>query len=617
MGSLPEPMTDSCDIYGCWVSQTQPNLRRGAIALYSSQEKDWLRSFDSEYSAPEKVMDALRLAPFIAGPEIQRFAADIAQLVKDQPILTGIAVGAFAGIQLSPLALPLNVGLILLGGWQAGFSLGSFFYKAATAQNQTQLFDAAREFNNTIANLVGVATTGGLLKLNLAEGFQNVSKLFGAGLEIWQKFKALESIGQTPSFAKGISIVIDKFKNAETAVGRLLQYGDEGVKAFFNASSANAGKLTLEGLTDFANRFKKVFEVAARLDENADVAAFLFNNRNFVKSVLDGGVEAVDDLANLLRRPGITTQDLKDLLGIEDINPSILRQLFDEEGLTVAEIKTGFSVCFVAGTKVLTPSGEQAIESLAVGGLVLASDPGSGAIKPCSILGRFEREAPAVLDIQVGDEIITCTPEHPFWIPGQGWRAARQLEVGDPLLTHDEKTHSIESIQRREGLFKVYNIEVEELHTYYVSSLQILVHNECDLKVVKRSNMPENVATDLNGNSVIIDGKPVMVYGQATQGSSTTPGHGDAMIDLIARLAPTGDYEYFTLQRSWRTATGRVAADGKIPDVIGVRRNGKVDAWEVESTTDDPAILRQRLSKGMNSLPLERRGNIDVIPPKP
>jgi hypothetical protein len=568
----------------------------------------------------ERLLDAISLAPQSA----LALGIDTFETIKDNFALTVSVLGLLGAAQLTPIGPVINAGLVLLLGYQTGFSFASFLLKGAQAQTQDDLWAASQDFVKFVEAIVSLPGAVGLLNLSSTGSLAATTSKVSSAIQRFTKevkLADLLAIRSVDDFADVVLAATFKVAAGENlAVDKLMQFGSSQVIDFLKRGFTKFKPddlLDLSWLNDIGERINRISQIATKLDENADVATFLANNRNLVKSILDEGVEAVDDLANLLNRPGMTGQELKELLDIDEINPNILRQLFDDEGLTAAEIQEGFAVCFVAGTKVLTPTGERAIESLGVGEFVLASDPESGVIKPCSILQRFEREASAVLDIQVGNEIITCTPEHPFWIPGQGWQAANQLQVGDTLLTHDGKTRSIESIQCREGLFKVYNIEVEELHTYYVSSLQVLVHNECDLKVVKRSGMPESDAIDSSGNPVIIDGRPIKVYGQAFRSSSTTPGHGDAMMDLVARLAPTGDYEYFTLQRSWRTATGRVGSSGDIPDVIGVRRDGKVDAWEVQSATDDPVSLRQRLSKGMNSLPLERRGNTDVIPSKP
>lgn len=136
-------------------------------------------------------------------------------------------------------------------------------------------------------------------------------------------------------------------------------------------------------------------------------------------------------------------------------------------------------VCFVAGTLVLTPEGEKPIEELQVGEWVVACNPESGSIEKHRIEQVFKRNTNRVLDIQVGDVTITCTPEHPFWIPGQGWLPAGKLKSGYLLLSKDKNTVYIDSIESRECSVAVYNIEVEQLHTYFVSQLWILVHNEC------------------------------------------------------------------------------------------------------------------------------------------
>jgi hypothetical protein len=113
------------------------------------------------------------------------------------------------------------------------------------------------------------------------------------------------------------------------------------------------------------------------------------------------------------------------------------------------------------------------------------------------------------------------------------------------------------------------------------------------------------------------NGRLVKVYGQEFS-SSTTNGHAAAIVRKATEMAKSGDYEYVLMQRSWRTATNRAAdgSDGRlIPDVIGVRTNGKVDAFEVMSRNDLRDTLLAKLNRGMNSLPLDRQGNIDVIQP--
>jgi hypothetical protein len=82
-------------------------------------------------------------------------------------------------------------------------------------------------------------------------------------------------------------------------------------------------------------------------------------------------------------------------------------------------------------------------------------------------------------------------------------------------------------------------------------------------------------------------------------------------------MAQSGEYEYITMQRSWRTATNRVGQSKWQPDVIGVRRDGKVDAFEVRSDSQTRQELIDKLRAGRKSLPSERHGRIDVIEAEP
>lgn len=69
------------------------------------------------------------------------------------------------------------------------------------------------------------------------------------------------------------------------------------------------------------------------------------------------------------------------------------------------------------------------------------------------------------------------------------------------------------------------------------------------------------------------NGRPVTIYGQAERSSSTTSGPAEAMNGLAEKLAKSGDYDYVAIQRSLRTASGRVDTSRSILDVIGARRN--------------------------------------------
>jgi RHS repeat-associated protein len=156
-------------------------------------------------------------------------------------------------------------------------------------------------------------------------------------------------------------------------------------------------------------------------------------------------------------------------------------------------------LCFLAGTKVATDRGDTAIETLSAGDRIVSADPlkGNSAIR--SVTRTFARTATTVLDITIGSTTITCTPEHPFWVEGVGWLAAEQLEAGSPLRTRQGTIVQVTSVTRREGSFAVYNIEVSGMHTYFVSELGVLVHNQCQQMTPDQRALKDLVDEVTNG----------------------------------------------------------------------------------------------------------------------
>ena len=140
--------------------------------------------------------------------------------------------------------------------------------------------------------------------------------------------------------------------------------------------------------------------------------------------------------------------------------------------------------CFVAGTLIQTAEGTKPIEEIRAGDVVLSVDPertDAGSVRPQGqiVTQTFQRVASEVVDIHIGKTTITATLEHPFWVVGAGWTVAGELRRGSALLTKDGIVVHVDSIERREGKFKVYNFEVSGTHTYYVAGVGILVHNQC------------------------------------------------------------------------------------------------------------------------------------------
>jgi RHS repeat-associated protein len=137
--------------------------------------------------------------------------------------------------------------------------------------------------------------------------------------------------------------------------------------------------------------------------------------------------------------------------------------------------------CFVDGTLVSTVHGNLAIESIASGMFVDAvcdmdlSDCGIDVVT-----STRSAAATRVLWITVGADCIGVTTEHPFYVENQGWTPARELKVFDRLVTRSLGPIVITSIVATEYAdpVRVTTLTVESLHTFFVGSQELLVHNK-------------------------------------------------------------------------------------------------------------------------------------------
>ncbi|WP_408072004.1 polymorphic toxin-type HINT domain-containing protein [Butyrivibrio sp. JL13D10] len=144
--------------------------------------------------------------------------------------------------------------------------------------------------------------------------------------------------------------------------------------------------------------------------------------------------------------------------------------------------------CFVAGTKVKTPYGDKNIEELVVGDEVYSYNYYNDEDDINNVTKLFVHESYDIVKIDINEESILATNEHPFYVLGEGFKPASDLETDDELVLFDGKTEEPDSISHihYNNPVKVYNFEVEDWHTYYVSEKGVLVHNSC-------MAMPDNV----------------------------------------------------------------------------------------------------------------------------
>ncbi|TRX59117.1 hypothetical protein FNH22_11375 [Fulvivirga sp. M361] len=139
--------------------------------------------------------------------------------------------------------------------------------------------------------------------------------------------------------------------------------------------------------------------------------------------------------------------------------------------------------CFTSGTLVKTAEGNKSIEELKAGDLVWALDETTNEpeLKQIDKVFSLERDSIYVLDI--GNEKINVTPDHPFFVGGE-WIKVSEVKEGQSLTLFDGNEAEVKNIEVKTGLTKVHNFSVADLHNYFVGTHSILVHNTpCDLNV--------------------------------------------------------------------------------------------------------------------------------------
>jgi hypothetical protein len=124
---------------------------------------------------------------------------------------------------------------------------------------------------------------------------------------------------------------------------------------------------------------------------------------------------------------------------------------------------------------VWTKTGQQPIESLELGDLVLAQNIETGELAYKPVTRRTVRPPSPILTLSFGDKELQATGSHPVWVAGVGWRMAKELGDGAVLhaVTGAVRLGSI----RPAGEAEAYNLAVADFNNYFVGESGVLVHD--------------------------------------------------------------------------------------------------------------------------------------------
>ncbi len=206
---------------------------------------------------------------------------------------------------------------------------------------------------------------------------------------------------------------------------------------------------------------------------------------------------------------------------------------------SITATKSRRAACFAAGTLVHTKEDLKPIEQIKVGDLVLSKhESGQGERAYKRVSKTFVHEDRAFILLSIGEmHSLAVTPEHPIWVQGKGWKKAADIkwkwpalklellsqensevvgnhrlfvtenpgiawvpgeggrewhiaygahvDIATMIFGQEPVLNTIYDPEKRpyvkpEHLFRanVYNIEVEDFHTYYVGEVGVWVHNK-------------------------------------------------------------------------------------------------------------------------------------------
>lgn len=140
------------------------------------------------------------------------------------------------------------------------------------------------------------------------------------------------------------------------------------------------------------------------------------------------------------------------------------------------------------------------IQNVEPGSLVATRDPQTGKTEFGRVVQTIQRQADALVTVRLADSktgqaasALTCTPEHPFYVQGQGWVEAGSLAIGNSIVTRAGPPLVVQGVDWQRAKtgtkpYTVYNLTVEGDHTFFVGSASggTWVHNVrggCGLKV--------------------------------------------------------------------------------------------------------------------------------------
>ena len=142
--------------------------------------------------------------------------------------------------------------------------------------------------------------------------------------------------------------------------------------------------------------------------------------------------------------------------------------------------KTIGPACFVAGTKVKTEDGFKNIEDIKIGDMVYSYNLNTNQLELNEVTDAIISQTIETYLVTIDKKTFEVTPRHELYIIDKGWVRAYNLKVNDRMLDSNGKEIIVSKIEYKkyDKPIKTYNLTIEGNHNYFVTDIQVLVHNK-------------------------------------------------------------------------------------------------------------------------------------------
>ena len=163
-------------------------------------------------------------------------------------------------------------------------------------------------------------------------------------------------------------------------------------------------------------------------------------------------------------------------------------EVYTDSGIKIGEISTTYMYCFVAGTKVKTESGFKKIEDIKVGEKVYSYNLENNELELKTVTHLIKSSTIDTYKMTIGGKTVEMSPKHQIYIVDKGWVRAYDVKVGDLMLSSNNEKIEITNIEYKkyDEPINTYNLTVDGNSNYFVTDIQVLVHNVPSLSILER-----------------------------------------------------------------------------------------------------------------------------------